>query len=30
MPNIEEYTVDSENEFFSSQDGMLLNKIGDN
>ena len=29
MPNIEEYTVDSENEFFSSQDGMLLNKIGD-
>lgn len=29
MPNIEEYTVDSENEFFSSQDGMLLNKLGD-
>ena len=29
MPNIEEYTVDSENEFFSAQDGMLLNKTGD-
>lgn len=29
MPNIEEYTVDSENKFFSAQDGMLLNKTGD-
>ena len=29
MPDIIEYTVDEDNPYFSSQDGMLLNKSGD-